>query len=194
MRVSVFTVQCYYWRRFGLSVNIHVDMNSKITRLEEAVGPVRVAAIETGSPDETLALGRRLGGILPFGTTLSLEGGLGGGKTVLVKGIALGLGIESEVLSPTFILVEEYRGGEAPLLHYDLYRLEELGEVERIGMFDAVDGRNMVVVEWGDRLPEETMKFDVTISIRITDGEERDFKITAPSAVIDALVGWEESA
>ncbi len=155
---------------------------------------MRIVAIETGSPDETLALGRRIGEILPFGTTLSLEGGLGAGKTALVKGIALGLGIESEVLSPTFILVEEYRGGEAPLLHYDLYRLEELGEVERIGMFDAVDGRNMVVVEWGDRLPEGTMKFDVTISIRITGGEERDIEIAAPSAVIAALEGWGDGA
>jgi len=167
-------------------------MNSRITRLEDVAGPVRIAAIETGSPDETLALGRRIGEILPFGTTLSLEGGLGAGKTALVKGIALGLGIEAEVLSPTFILVEEYRGGEAPLLHYDLYRLEELGEVERIGMFDAVDGRNMVVVEWGDRLPEGTMEFDVTVSIRIKREEKRDIEISAPSTVIDALEGWEE--
>ncbi len=169
-------------------------MNSRITRLGKAAGPVRVATAGTGSPDETLALGRRIGEILPFGTTMSLEGGLGAGKTALVKGIAIGLGIEAEVLSPTFILVEEYRGGEAPLLHYDLYRLEELGEVERIGMFDAVDGRNIVVVEWGDRLPEGTMEFDVTVSIRITGDDRRDIEITAPSAVIDALKGWEEGA
>lgn len=166
-------------------------MNSRMTRLKESAGPVRVTAIGSSSPEETLALGRRIGEIIPFGTTLSLEGGLGAGKTALVKGIALGLGIEAEVLSPTFILVEEYRGGVAPLLHYDLYRLEELGEVERIGMFDAVDGRNMVVVEWGDRLPEGTMEFDITISIRITGGEERDIEISAPVVVIDALDGWE---
>jgi tRNA threonylcarbamoyladenosine biosynthesis protein TsaE len=133
-----------------------------------------------------------LGGVLPAGTTLSLEGGLGSGKTALVKGIALGLGIEAEVLSPTFILVEEYRGGEIPLLHYDLYRLEELGEVERIGMFDAVYGRNIVVVEWGDRLPEETMDFDVTISIRIAGSMERDIEILAPSEIIDVFEGWKE--
>ncbi len=167
-------------------------MNSRVIRLERTAGPALTGSIVTGSPEETIALGRRLGGILPLGTTLSLEGGLGAGKTALVKGIALGLGISAEVLSPTFILVEEYRGGEAPLFHYDLYRLEELGEVERIGMFDAVDGRNMIVVEWGDRLPEGTMEFDVTISIRITGGDERHIEIAAPSAVIDALEGWEE--
>lgn len=177
-----------------MSVKIRSSMNDSIKRLKDAAGPARIGTIVTGSQDETSALGRRLGEILPFGTTLSLEGGLGAGKTALVKGIALGLGIEAEVLSPTFILVEEYRGGAAPLLHYDLYRLEELGEVERIGMFDAVDGRNIVVVEWGDRLPEGTLAFDVRISIRITGGEERDIEILAPSEIVDALRGWEEGA
>lgn len=167
-------------------------MNESTIRLESVSGPVRTSAVRSGSPDDTFALGRRFGEILPFGTTLSLEGGLGAGKTALVKGLAAGLGISAEVLSPTFILVEEYRGGAAPLLHYDLYRLEELGEVERIGMFDAVDGRNIVVVEWGDRLPAETMDFDVTISIRIAEREVRDIEISAPAAIIDALQGWEE--
>lgn len=167
-------------------------MNDRIIRLESADGPVRSSAVTSTSPGATLALGKWLGRILPVGTTLSLEGGLGAGKTALVKGVALGLGIEAEVLSPTFILVEEYRGGAAPLLHYDLYRLEELGEVERIGMFDAVDGRNVVVVEWGDRLPAGTMEFDVTISIRITGNEKRDIEISAPAGLLDALAGWEE--
>jgi tRNA threonylcarbamoyladenosine biosynthesis protein TsaE len=167
-------------------------MESKVKRLDVQAGPPRAVTIRTGSPAETIALGRRLGRILPAGATLSLEGGLGAGKTALVKGIAAGLGIGAEVLSPTFILVEEYRGGEIPLLHYDLYRLEELGEVEKIGMFDAVDGRNIVVVEWGDRLPEGTMEFDLTISIGMTGGEERKIEVRASSGIIDALDGWED--
>jgi tRNA threonylcarbamoyladenosine biosynthesis protein TsaE len=167
-------------------------MDSKVKRLDGPAGPPSAVVIRTGSPGQTAALGRRLGRILPAGTTLSLEGGLGAGKTALVKGIATGLGIVTEVLSPTFILVEEYRGGEIPLLHYDLYRLEELGEVEKIGMFDAVDGRNIVVVEWGDRLPEGTMEFDVTISIRMTGSEEREIEVRALSGIIDAIEGWED--
>jgi tRNA threonylcarbamoyladenosine biosynthesis protein TsaE len=158
-----------------------------MTRLEYTSGPVATGKTTTASQEETVELGRRLGEALPLGTTVSLEGGLGAGKTALVKGIALGLGIEAEVLSPTFILVEEYRGGAAPMLHYDLYRLEELGEVERIGMFDAVDGRNVVVVEWGDRLPEGTMDFDVTVSIRITGGSGRELDFTAPAPLLEAL-------
>ena len=86
----------------------------------------------------------------------------------------------------------EDRGGEIPLLHYDLYRLEELDEVERIGMFDAIDGLNIVVVEWGDRLPEGTMKFDLTISIVLAGDEERQFEILGPASLIDALHGWED--
>lgn len=176
------------------SVKLHIYMNRGAIRLKSAAGPARTGTISTNLPEETLALGRRLGAIIPFGSTLSIEGRLGAGKTVLVKGIAAGLGIEAEILSPTFILVEEYRGGDVPLLHYDLYRLEELGEVERIGMFDAVDGRNIVVVEWGDRLPEGTMEFDVTISIRIAGRDERDVEISASPAIIYALEGWKEGA
>ena len=146
-----------------------------------------MTSIATSSPGETAKLGRMIGRTVPAGTAISLEGGLGAGKTVLVKGIAEGLGIEAEVLSPTFILVEEYRGGELPLLHYDLYRLEELGEVERIGMFDAVDGNNIVVVEWGDRLPEGTMRFDMRISIKITGGDGRYIEVLGPAAVVERL-------
>ena len=163
-------------------------------RLKSASGEMRTETVPTASPEETVLLGGRLGAVIPHGTTISIEGGLGAGKTVLVKGIAAGLGIEAEVLSPTFILVEEYRGGEAPLLHYDLYRLEELGEVERIGMFDAVDGRNFVVVEWGDRLPEGIMDFDIVISIGMTGRESRRVVISAPAEVIDSLRGWKEEA
>ncbi len=169
-------------------------MKRDAIRLKSAAGPARIWTIPTHSLEETIALGRRLGAIIPLGSTLSLEGGLGAGKTALVKGIAAGIGIEAEILSPTFILVEEYRNGDAPLLHYDLYRLEELGEVERIGMFDAIDGRNFVVVEWGDRLPEGTMEFDMTISIRITGSDRRDVEISAPPEIKDALEGWKEGS
>jgi tRNA threonylcarbamoyladenosine biosynthesis protein TsaE len=167
-------------------------MKGQTDRLKGATGPVRTWTVRTRSPEETIALGRRLGAIIPLGCTISLEGGLGAGKTVMVKGIAAGIGIETEVLSPTFILVEEYRGGEALLLHYDLYRLDELGEVERIGLFDAVDGRSIIVVEWGDRLPQGTMAFDMTVSIRISGSLIRDVEISAAQQIEDALEDWEE--
>lgn len=162
-------------------------MNGGEKRLDGLDGPAGRLIVSTGSPGETEALGKLLGRVLPPGTVLSLEGGLGAGKTVLVRGLAGGLGIEAEVLSPSFILAEEYRSGELPLLHYDLYRLEELGEVEELGMFEAVDGRNIVVVEWGDRLPEGTMEFDLRISIRIAGPMEREIEVAAPRSVLRIL-------
>ena len=107
-------------------------------RFEQPSGRRETITIETASPDETFRLGVMIGRSMSAGTALSLEGGLGAGKTLLVKGIVEGMGIKAEVLSPTFILVEEYRG-EVPVFHFDLYRLEQFEEVEKIGFFDAID-------------------------------------------------------
>jgi tRNA threonylcarbamoyladenosine biosynthesis protein TsaE len=155
-------------------------------RLSSFEGSRESRKIISRSPTETMDLGRRIGELLPEGTVVSLEGGLGSGKTLLVKGMAPGLGIESDVLSPSFILMEEYKG-ERPVLHYDLYRLEELGEVERIGLFESVDGRNIVIVEWGDRLPEGALDFDVRIILKVTGDEEREIVIEAPADLLGAV-------
>lgn len=156
-------------------------------RLDRLFGEERTIVVETSSEEETRSLGEKFGGLAPAGTTVSLQGDLGAGKTVIAGGIAAGLGIDSEVLSPTFILVEEYAGGRLPLLHFDLYRLEELGEVERIGLFDAVDGRNVVLVEWGDRLPGGSMDFDAVIDIETTRDGGRRIAISGPSSLIAAI-------
>ncbi len=144
--------------------------------------------VDTASPGETFALGVMLGESIAPGTTVSLEGGLGAGKTLLVKGIVEGLGIEAEVLSPTFILVEEY-GGEVPVFHFDLYRLDELEEVEKIGFFDAIDGRNIVIAEWGDRLPEGSTAFDLTVLISMAGETARRITIAGPADVLCRLHG-----
>lgn len=155
-------------------------------RLTELAGERRTGRFESGAPEETRALGERMGRIMPPGTAVSLEGGLGAGKTLLVKGICAGLGIDAEVLSPTFILVEEY-DGDPPLVHFDLYRLEEFDEVEGIGLFDAVDERNVVVVEWGDRLPEGTVSFDARVIFRVTGERSRLIAVEAPAGFLEAL-------
>ncbi|MDD3642725.1 MAG: tRNA (adenosine(37)-N6)-threonylcarbamoyltransferase complex ATPase subunit type 1 TsaE, partial [Candidatus Krumholzibacteria bacterium] len=125
----------------------------------------RVArSFESPSPGRTRLIGEAIGRLLGAGAAVSLEGGLGAGKTCLAGGILRGLGVEEDALSPTFVLVEEYRGRDRPVLHCDLYRLDELGEAESIGLFDAVDGNNIVIVEWGDRLPGEALDFDLRIS------------------------------
>ncbi|MBU8922404.1 MAG: tRNA (adenosine(37)-N6)-threonylcarbamoyltransferase complex ATPase subunit type 1 TsaE [Bacteroidales bacterium] len=156
--------------------------------LERSTGDLSSAVFETADEESTRALGESFGRAVPGGTAISLEGGLGAGKTCFVKGVARGLGIDAEVLSPTFILVEEYRG-EIPLFHFDLYRLEKLEEVEKIGFYDAIDGRNIVMVEWGDRLPGGENIFDVRVRIEIVSGSERKIEIEGPSGLLDRMRG-----
>jgi tRNA threonylcarbamoyladenosine biosynthesis protein TsaE len=153
-----------------------VDPHTKIAR-----------AFESSSPEQTERLGESIGRLIPAGSAVSLEGGLGAGKTCLAGGLLRGLGIDAVALSPTFILVEEYRGGRTPVLHFDLYRLEELGEAERIGLLDAVDGTNVVIVEWGDRLPGGVLAFDVRISIAVTGASSRRIIVEAPAGIAAAL-------
>ncbi len=164
-------------------------------RPARATGPGRLAAfggervrtvLSSGSPERTVAIGRSMGALLPPGTVVSLEGGLGVGKTVLAKGICSGLGVRDEVLSPSFILAEEYRG-ELPVVHFDLYRLTRLDEVSGIGLFDAVDGRNVVIIEWGDRLPCGALEVDVEVVMRIAGAEEREIVVSAPGDFCAAL-------
>lgn len=117
----------------------------------------------TESPVQTLRLGRMLGEILSGGACVALVGGLGAGKTVLAKGIAQGLGVEDdrEVTSPSFVLVNEYRG-RVPVYHVDLYRLENPAEMEGIGWDEFIDGPGVTLVEWADKmerhLPEERIE------------------------------------
>lgn len=140
----------------------------------------------SSSPEETIELGRRIGELLPAGTVISLEGGLGAGKTLLTKGVCSGLGVDDEVLSPSFILVEEYMG-EFPVMHFDLYRLELVQEALDIGLLDAMDGRNVVIVEWGDKLPEGLLKPDMRILLDITGEGEREISIEAWGSFLDSL-------
>jgi tRNA threonylcarbamoyladenosine biosynthesis protein TsaE len=106
----------------------------------------------TRGPEETLGLGRRLGELLSGGEFIALMGELGSGKTVLAKGIARGLGVvnEDEVTSPSFVLVNEYRG-RVPVYHVDLYRLEDPAAVEGIGWEEFVSGPGVTLVEWAEK-------------------------------------------
>jgi len=156
----------------------HEHPRSAPTRLAAFAGVRGCLPLRSDAPARTEAIGRAIGGLVPRGAVISLEGGLGVGKTLLAKGICSGLGVREEVLSPSFILAEEYRG-EMPVIHFDLYRLERLDEVSDIGLFDAVDGRNVVIVEWGDRLPDGVLALDVEIVMTITGPEERKIVIAA---------------
>jgi tRNA threonylcarbamoyladenosine biosynthesis protein TsaE len=112
--------------------------------------------------EQTRRLGAHLGNLLHPGSIILLEGEFGTGKTSFTQGIAAGLGIDSRyVNSPTFTLINEYKGGRLPLYHIDLYRLEGVKDVATLGLDDYLDGSGVTVIEWpqgatpwlpGDRL------------------------------------------
>lgn len=106
----------------------------------------------TRSEQETRKVARELVDDLSVGTTLLLSGDLGAGKTAFVKGLAEGLGLEAnEITSPTFALVHEYLGGRVPLVHVDLYRLEE-ANLDELGVDVDVLSRSITAIEWPERL------------------------------------------
>jgi tRNA threonylcarbamoyladenosine biosynthesis protein TsaE len=107
--------------------------------------------VTTHSESETSAAGRDLARTLTPGSVVLLTGNLGAGKTAFVRGLAEGLDIDpAEVSSPTFTLIQEYRGGRLPLHHVDLYRLKPI-EIADLGLEDLVLDDGVTAVEWPDR-------------------------------------------
>jgi tRNA threonylcarbamoyladenosine biosynthesis protein TsaE len=124
--------------------------------------------------EATRAIGRALAEELVPDRALLLSGDLGAGKTVLVAGLAEGLGIDpAEILSPTYTLLREHRGPRGRLLHFDLYRLEP-EEVAAAGFEEALLGPGVKAVEWAERLPFE-VPGALSLSIRRA-GEERELE------------------
>lgn len=101
---------------------------------------------------KTLEFGEQVGHVLTGGDVLALTGDLGVGKTLLTRGIALGLGIPAEqVNSPTFTLIQAYES-PIPVIHIDLYRLEDPSAIFQLGLEDYFTAKNIVIIEWADRL------------------------------------------
>ena len=108
--------------------------------------------------EDTQLFSRRLASFLQPGDVLTLEGDLGAGKTAFTKGLAIGLGIQKNVNSPTFTIIKEYQG-DMPLYHMDVYRLED--SYEDLGFDEYFHGNGVTVVEWAhlieDQLPNERL-------------------------------------
>jgi len=129
-----------------------------------------VTAIATASESETAAVGRDIAQTLRAGDVVLLYGDLGAGKTAFVKGLAEGLGVSrEEVSSPTFTLVQEYRGGRLTLFHVDLYRLDDPREIDDLGLDEiAVDG--ILAIEWAEKL-DGRQKPPRCVEVRIVHGD-----------------------
>lgn len=116
----------------------------------------------TGSAEETELAGKHIAAKLNKGDIVAIHGGLGAGKTALVRGIAAKLTPEAQVSSPTFSIVNVYNG-EIPLYHFDLYRLEGADDLWSIGFDDYMDGSGICLVEWSERSGNmgETVRVDI---------------------------------
>jgi len=115
----------------------------------------------SSTPEETAALGEALGRTLGPGDVVALYGELGSGKTCLVQGLVRGLGVTSAATSPTFVLINEYRG-RLPVHHVDAYRTGTLTELMDLGLLDLMGGDGVTLLEWADRaeplLPPRTIR------------------------------------
>ncbi len=121
--------------------------------------------VETRSPEETFALGEKIGRTALPGQIYTLTGDLGVGKTVLTQGVAAGLGIREAVSSPTFTIVQVYEEGRLPFYHFDVYRIGDIEEMEEIGYDDYFFGNGVCLIEWAeliaDILPEEHISIKI---------------------------------
>ena len=147
--------------------------------------PLKIIRFVTHSAEETLELGRNLGAEWasapgPRSRLVLLIGDLGSGKTTLTKGIVAGMGAapENQVTSPTFTLVQEYGDGEDDkVFHVDLYRIEDLRDVESLGLDDLFSRNSTVLVEWGEKLPRVAGRQRVEIRLECLRGDERRITI-----------------
>ncbi len=146
--------------------------------MDEKSPPEESLEILTRGPEETIRLGKNLGELLRPGDVVALIGELGAGKTTLAKGIAAGAGVEDEgeVTSPTFVLVNEYRG-RFPVYHADLYRLQEAEEVEDLGWEEIVFGEGISLLEWAEKIPGILPEDRLEIRISWLGPGERKFRI-----------------
>lgn len=123
------------------------------------------------SVKDTLKLGRIIAKYLSKGDIVCLMGELGSGKTVLTKGIALGLGIKkNEIISPSFVLIRQYTRAKIPFYHFDLYRLNKTKDILDLGYEEYFYDDAITVIEWADRLrgylPSEYLRIEITIKGR----------------------------
>lgn len=109
---------------------------------------------ETFSPEETYALGQKIGREANPGDVFTMVGDLGVGKTVFTQGVASGLGITEPVNSPTFTIVQVYEEGRLPFYHFDVYRIGDIEEMDEIGYEDYFYGNGVTMIEWANLIVE----------------------------------------
>ncbi|MBF0515865.1 MAG: tRNA (adenosine(37)-N6)-threonylcarbamoyltransferase complex ATPase subunit type 1 TsaE [Nitrospirae bacterium] len=126
----------------------------------------------SNSPHETQAIGRRIGSFMIEGRSVFISGELGAGKTTLIKGAGSAFGIpERDITSATYTIIAEYMGS-VPFYHIDLYRLDNVNEIEEAGVFDCIGQGKAAAVEWAEKL-DGSLSADISIAIAYGENDTR---------------------
>ena len=133
--------------------------------------------IITHSPEETIRAAEKLGSLIGAGDMIAFKGGLGAGKTTFTRGLAIGLGMRDVVSSPTFALVNDYRGDRITLYHFDMYRISTEEELESTGFYDYPFEENAAVIEWSENISEFLPENAIYITINAISENEREIII-----------------
>ncbi len=140
--------------------------------------------IQSSGPDFTQDLGRTIGEHASPGDVFLLTGPLGAGKTCLTQGIALGLGVEGYVRSPTFVLMTRHQG-RLTLHHVDLYRMGSPAEAWDLGLDEQLFDEGVCVIEWADRAPEIFPEDCLWIDLDYGQGRDRRNINVAPGVAVE---------
>ena len=137
------------------------------------------------SPEETVdfarSMARRYAEKYPQGACYYLEGELGAGKTLFAKGVASAYGVDpTQVVSPTFALVNRYGEGTLPVYHIDLYRIDTERELIELGLEDIEDERATMIVDWPEKLGHYRRTDAITVRLDVLDEESRQIRIEEP--------------
>ncbi len=138
----------------------------------------------TNSVEETLAAAEEVAASLCAGDIILYEGDMGAGKTHFTKGIARYLGVDDEVTSPTFALVNEY-SGSMPLFHFDLYRIDSYDDLYAIGFFDYLDRGGIIAAEWSENIAELKEELGEVITVCIEKLSETGRRISVSGKYFD---------
>ena len=142
----------------------------------------------THSPEETAHLAGTIGKIIREGTVICLDGELGVGKTLFVRALARTLGVESDVTSPTFNLMNIYEAA-CPIVHFDLYRITSEEELEDIGFFEYAEAtEGIVLIEWAEKFPNAMPADHLSVRIEVLNDEARQFTFAAKGKKSRALL------
>jgi len=145
--------------------------------------------IKSESAEQTFAIGFAVGEKAGEGDVFALSGELGAGKTCFTGGLARGLGVGDQytISSPTFTLINEYPG-RCRLYHFDVYRLNQIGELDDLGYDEYVSGKGVVVIEWAEKITNALPPESILINFAYVNENKRIISISGPRKRVQHLV------